>query len=98
MLAPGLVCAIYGGRCITPHKTSCHTTYLDYNVSSKPVNAYIRASDIETQCESQVIAQSVQVTFSLLDLGELLGAAGFCDEVNGELVGARAADKIWEIA
>lgn len=63
----------------------------------KSIDRDVRASHINAQGVCQVVAKSVKVTLRLLDLGELLGAAGFCDEVNGELVGTGTANKVWEI-
>lgn len=45
----------------------------------------------------QVGAQRIQVTLRLLDLGELLGTTSFCDNVDGQLVGSSAANKVGKV-
>lgn len=49
------------------------------------------------QSASQVIAERVQITFRLLDLGELLGAASLCDEIDRELIRGSAADEVGKV-
>lgn len=49
------------------------------------------------QCNSQVVAKGIQVTFGLLDLGKLLVTAGLCVDVDGQLVGSGATDEIREV-
>lgn len=64
-------------------REAAELTYLDNDMASKSVDRYIRAAHIYAQGIRQVIAECIQITLRLLDLGELLGAAGFRLEVNG---------------
>jgi hypothetical protein len=50
-----------------------------------------------TQGRSQVVTQRVQIAFCFLNLGELLGTAGLCDEVDRQLIGGSAADEVGEV-
>jgi hypothetical protein len=50
-----------------------------------------------TQRKSQVIAECVQITFRLLNLGELLSAAGLDIGVDRERVGGSTTDEIRKI-
>lgn len=66
-------------------------------MASQTIDRYIGASLVNTQSVRQVIAECVKITLRLLDLGELLGAASFCDKVNRQLIGAGTADKVGEV-
>lgn len=46
----------------------------------------------------QIVAECIQIALRLLNLGELLGAAGFCDKVDRQLVRASPANEVGEIA
>lgn len=64
-------------------------TYLDNDVTSKSVQGHVRvgftAHISHAQRDSQVIAECVQITFCLLNLGELLVTTSLC--VNVRAVG-----------
>lgn len=63
----------------------------------QPIDRHIGAALINTEGVCQVIAQRIQVALRLLDLGELFSAAGFCNEIDRQLVRAGAADKVREV-
>lgn len=71
--------------------------YLNNDMTGQPIDRYIGASHVDAQSVCQVIAKCVKITLRFLDLGELLGATSFCDEVNWQLVGAGATDKVGEV-
>lgn len=67
-------------------------------MTGQTVDRDIGATRIHAQSVCQVRAQRIQVTLSLLDLCKLFGAAGFCDKVDGQLIGSSTANKVGEIA
>ena len=69
-------------------------------MASEPVKGHVGIGFVSisnAQRKSQVIAKCIQIAFSLLDLGELLSAAGLCDDVDRQLVGGGTTDKIREV-
>lgn len=61
-------------------------------------NVRVRLVSINnSQGRSQVVAERVQIAFGLLELSELLGTAGLCDDVDRQLVGGSATDEIGEV-
>lgn len=69
----------------------------------KTVNSNIRAlgsagvTRLQSQVLRQIVPQGIQIAFSLLELGLLLGTAGLSDKIYGELVGGCATDEIREV-
>jgi hypothetical protein len=69
-------------------------------VTSEPVKSHVGVGFVsinDAQRKSEVVAKCVQITFCLLDLGELLSAAGLGDDVDGELIGGCTTDEIGEV-
>lgn len=69
----------------------------------KTVNSDIRALEsagvtrLQSQVLRQIVPQGIQIAFSLLELGLLLGTAGLGNKIYGELVGGCATDEIREV-
>lgn len=69
----------------------------------KTVNGHIWAlgsagvTRLQSQVLRQIVPQGIQIAFSLLELGLLLGTAGLSDEIYGKLVGGCATDEIREV-
>lgn len=69
----------------------------------KTVNSDIRAlgsagvTRLQSQVLRQIVPQGIQIAFSFLELGLLLGTAGLGNEIYGELVGGCATDEIREV-
>lgn len=74
---------------------------LDYDMAIQAIDCDIRAlfcsrlRGLKAQSAGQVSPQSLQISFRFLDLGLLLGSAGFCNEVHGQLIRGSAADEVW---
>ena len=71
--------------------------YLDNNVTGQTVDRHIRTTRIHAQSVGEVSPQCIQVTLGLLNLVELLGAAGFCNKVYGQLIGSSTTNKVWKV-
>lgn len=50
-----------------------------------------------TKCASQVVAELIQITLCLLDLGELLGTTSLGVGIDGKFVGGGTANEVREI-
>lgn len=81
-------------------QSTLNQTYLDNDVTSKTVNGniWVRLVAIDnTQRASQVVAELIQITLCLLDLGELLRTTGLGVGIDRQLVGGGTANEIREI-
>ena len=77
--------------------------YLDDNMPRQSINRHIgtlllsRCTGLHTQRARKIRPQRLEIPFGLLNLGLPLGATGFGHEVDGQLVGRGATDKVGKV-
>lgn len=90
-----------GDVSLTAHGITTESeTYLDNDMACESVKGHVCVGlgpINTTQRDSQVITECDQITFCLLDLGELLTAASLRVDIYGQLVRCSAADKVREV-